>query len=107
MLKSKLDSTWKKSTKKKSNQGNGKYSKHGNKGGGADGSGFSRLPALEGEGVIAATVSAASARIGDARSAWESGIISHANTLALAAGIALGDDLPTFADKAIAARRGG
>ena len=76
-------------------------------GGGADGSGFSRLPALEGEGVIAATVSAASARIGDARSAWESGIISHANTLALAAGIALGDDLPTFADKAIAARRGG
>jgi hypothetical protein len=38
MLKGKRDSTWKKSTKKKSNQGNGKYSKHGNKGGGNGGS---------------------------------------------------------------------
>ena len=76
-------------------------------GGGADDCGFSRLPALASEGVIGATVAASSARIGDARSAWESGIISHANALALAAGIALGDDLPTFADKAIAAGRGG
>lgn len=76
-------------------------------GGGADDYGFSRLPALDGEGVIAATVAASSARIGDARSAWESGIISHANALALAAGIAPGDKVPTFADKAIATRRGG
>lgn len=76
-------------------------------GGGADDCGFSRLPALDGEGVIAATVAASSARIGDARSAWESGIISHANALALAAGIAPGDEVPTFADKAIATRRGG
>ena len=73
-------------------------------GGGADDCGFSRLPALEEEGVIAATVAAASARIGDARSAWECGVISHANAHAAAAGIAEGDDLPTFADKAIAAR---
>ena len=76
-------------------------------GGGADDCGFSRLPALEREGVIAATVAAASARIGDARSAWESGIISHANAVARAAGIAPGDGLPAFADKAIAAERGG
>ncbi len=75
-------------------------------GGGADDCGFSRLPALAGEDVIAATVAATSARIGDARSAWESGIISHANAPAVAAGIAPGDDLPTFADKAIAAGRG-
>jgi hypothetical protein len=76
-------------------------------GGGADDCGFSRLPALDGEGVIAATVAAASARIGDARSAWESGVISRANERARAAGIAPGDDLPTFADKAIASARGG
>ena len=75
-------------------------------GGGADGCGFSRLAVLDGEGVIAATVAAASARIGDARSAWESGIISHTNAHAHAAGIVPGDDLPTFADKAIAAERG-
>ena len=80
---------------------------HHDAGGGADDYGFSRLPALDGEGVIAATVAASSARIGDARSAWESGIISHANALALAAGIAPGDEVPTFADKAIATRRGG
>ena len=73
-------------------------------GGGADDCGFSCLPALDGEGVIAATVAAASARIGDARSAWESGIISHVNAHAAAAGIAEGDDFPSFADKAIAAR---
>jgi hypothetical protein len=69
---------------------------------GADGSGISRLPKLAEEGVIAATVAAHSARIGDARSAWRSGIISHANAIARAAGIAPGDTLPTFADKAIA-----
>ena len=73
---------------------------------GIDNCGIARLPMLDGEGVIAATVSAASARIGDARSAWQSGIISHANACANAVGIAPGDDLPTFADKAIAAGRG-
>jgi len=70
---------------------------------GIDNSGIARLPVLDGEGVIAASVSAASARIGDARSAWQSGIVSHANARAKAAGIAPGDDLKIFADKAIAA----
>ena len=72
-------------------------------GGGADDSGFSRLAVLNGEGVVAATVSAMSARIGDARSTWQTGVISHANDRAQAAGIAVGDDLSSFADKAIAA----
>ena len=76
-------------------------------GGGADGCGLSRLAVLDGEGVIAATVAATSARIGDARSAWESGIVSHANAHAEAAGIAPGDNLPSFADKAIAAGKDG
>ncbi|MBT3628559.1 MAG: hypothetical protein HOM52_17670 [Rhodospirillaceae bacterium] len=73
---------------------------------GADDCGVARLPALDGEGVIAATVGAATARIGDARSAWESGIISHANALAEAAGIMPGDNLEAFADKAIARGQG-
>jgi hypothetical protein len=44
--------------------------------------GISRLPVLDGMGVVAATVAADSARIGDARSAWESGRVSHVNRLA-------------------------
>ncbi len=76
-------------------------------GGAADDSGFARLPALDDEGVIAATVAAMSARIGDARSAWETGVLSHVNEHARDAGIAPGADLPTFADKAIAAGEGG
>jgi len=72
-------------------------------GGSADDSGFSRLAALDREGVTAATVAAMSARIGDARSAWQTGVISHANARAQAAGIIVGDDLSSFADKAIAA----
>jgi len=76
-------------------------------GGSADNSGFSRLAVLDGEGVIAATVAAMSARIGDARSTWQTGVISHANARAQAAGIIVGDDLSSFADKAIAAGEGG
>lgn len=68
--------------------------------------GIARLPALDREGVIAATVGAETARIGDARSAWENGIISHVNACARAAGIAPGDGLEAFADKAIARDRG-
>lgn len=53
---------------------------------GADLVGITRLPALAAQGVIAATVAAASARIGDARSAWDTGVISHVNELAARAG---------------------
>ncbi|WP_366554711.1 hypothetical protein [Aquibaculum sediminis] len=53
---------------------------------GPDEVGASRLPALQGRGIAAVTVAAASARIGDARSALESGIISRANPLAQALG---------------------
>jgi len=38
MLKSKRDSSWKPSVKKKTRQGRGKFSKHGHKGGGPGGS---------------------------------------------------------------------
>src|SRR5262249_49268663 len=42
---------------------------------GIDEAGVSRLPALDDRGIAAATVSAASARIGDARSSYEDGVL--------------------------------
>jgi hypothetical protein len=53
---------------------------------GKDAAGISRLPALDVRGIAAATVSAASARIGDARSTYEDGIISRVNTRAASLG---------------------
>jgi len=57
---------------------------------GLDAIGITRLPALDGRGVAAVTVSAATARIGDAGSALETGVISHANALAAGMGAAAG-----------------
>lgn len=54
---------------------------------GKDEAGISRLPALDARGIAAATVSAASARIGDARSTYEDGIISRVNASARAFGL--------------------
>jgi len=54
---------------------------------GIDEAGVSRLPALDARGIPAATVSAASARIGDARSTYEDGIISRVNARAAALGL--------------------
>ena len=54
---------------------------------GKDGAGTSRLPALDARGITAATVSAASARIGDARSTYEDGVISRVNASAAASGL--------------------
>ena len=54
---------------------------------GKDAAGTSRLPALDARGIAAATVSAASARIGDARSTYEDGIISRINARAAALGL--------------------
>jgi len=54
---------------------------------GKDAAGISRLPALDARGVAAATVSAASARIGDARSTYEDGIISRVNVRAASLGL--------------------
>lgn len=53
---------------------------------GCDGAGVSRLPVLDARGIAAATVAASSARIGDARSAWETGVISRVNQAAYALG---------------------
>jgi hypothetical protein len=57
---------------------------------GKEGAGITRLPWLQKAGIIAATVDAATARIGIGMETYETGIISHANGLALEMGIAPG-----------------
>ena len=62
-------------------------------GGGIVDAGISRLPALDTRGIAGITVSAASARIGDAASVWADGIISHANATAQRLGARAGEPL--------------
>jgi hypothetical protein len=68
-------------------------------GGGIDRAGLGRLPALSALGIAAATVSAATAHIGEARSTWETGIISVVNDTALAAGAQIGERVPSFVSR--------
>jgi hypothetical protein len=51
-------------------------------GGGKDDAGYARLPVLDARGIAGATVSAYSARIGDGRSTYETGVISRLNEAA-------------------------
>jgi hypothetical protein len=57
---------------------------------GIDEAGMTRLPALAARGIAAATVAAASARIGEARSTYADGVLSRVNRLAAARGITPG-----------------
>jgi len=57
---------------------------------GIDDAGITRLPALDARDIAAGTVAAASARIGDARSTYEDGILTRINSRAAALGIAAG-----------------
>ena len=66
---------------------------------GKDSAGTSRLPALDARGIAAATVSAASARIGDARSTYEDGIISRVNRRAATLGLGEGISAREFVDR--------
>lgn len=63
------------------------------------GAGTTRLPALQARGVAAATVAAATARIGDAYSTWQDGVISACNETAAALGAK-----PGMAARALVAR---
>jgi hypothetical protein len=67
---------------------------------GRDDIGISRLPALDQRNIAAVTVDCRTARIGDARSMWQGGIISHLNDTASALGVGAGDRLQVFANKA-------
>lgn len=57
---------------------------------GLDRAGLVALDQLQHQGLAACTVSHMSARIGDAHSSLQTGVISHANALAHAAGIRAG-----------------
>ncbi|HXY98564.1 MAG TPA: hypothetical protein VEI03_01100 [Stellaceae bacterium] len=70
---------------------------------GIDRAGISRLPALEGRGIIAATVAGETARIGEARSVWQSGRLSTLNPAAERVGARLGMAVPDFVAAVIAA----
>ena len=70
---------------------------------GIDGVGITRLPELERRGVPAVTVAAKSARIGDGRSMWATGVISHANAQAVATGAHAGRPLAEWVREAFGA----
>jgi len=55
---------------------------------GKEAAGITRLEALDGRNIIAATVAAESARIGDGRNTYEEGVVSHVNACGEAVGIA-------------------
>ncbi len=67
-------------------------------GGGIDGAGFSRLPALDARGIAGATVSAESARIGEAMSTWNDGIVSAVNDTAARLGGRVGQSCRDFVE---------
>ena len=67
-------------------------------GGAKGGSGYSRLAALDEVEVVAGTVAADSARVGDARSCYHDGVLSHVNDLASKRGARVGMALRDFID---------
>lgn len=71
---------------------------------GIDKAGLSRLPFLDQRNLPAATVSAASARIGDGLSIWETGVLSHVNTAAAQLGGVPGMSVQSFVDLVTAPR---
>jgi hypothetical protein len=74
-------------------------------GGGADRIGYSRLIPLDQRGIPAATVDGMSARIGDGRSLWETGLLSRVNSAAASVGARPGDTVQQFAASFIDRRR--
>ena len=77
---------------------------------GIDEAGVTRLPALDSRGIAAGTVAASSARIGDARSTYEDGILTRVNRRAAALGLAPGMTAREFVEivrRAAADRRNG
>ena len=66
---------------------------------GADRAGIARLAVLDAEGIAGATVDCRTARIGDARSTWAEGVLSHVNRIAADHGVAPGETCRQFADR--------
>lgn len=65
---------------------------------GIDEAGTSRLPALDARGIAGVTVAAMSACIGDARSAYETGVLSRVNRCAASRGAVEGMSARAFAE---------
>lgn len=65
-------------------------------GGGYENAGMSRLPALQARNIAGACVSASSARIGEARSTYDDGVISAVNEAATARGGFVGQSCHAF-----------
>lgn len=63
---------------------------------GVDGAGLTRLPVLSAQGIPAATVDCMSARIGDCRSMWATGVISQCNGVAAQRGARRGQTVAAF-----------
>lgn len=72
---------------------------------GADRIGITRLQVLAARGIAAATVDCMSARIGDGRSLWESGVLSHVNAQAAALDARTGWSVKAFAEAVTAAQK--
>ena len=70
---------------------------------GKDSQGISGLPVYDRAGIAAAAVDSMTAIIGDARDAWESGLISAVNNLAATAGVQNGMRVQEAAKKALKA----
>jgi hypothetical protein len=66
--------------------------------GGIDGAGITRLPALDARGIAAGVVSAWSARIGDGRSTFEDGFVTHINETARRRVAAIGMSARAFVE---------
>jgi hypothetical protein len=60
---------------------------------GKDSAGIAVLAALDEARIAAVTVAHSSARIGEARDAWEHGVVSHVNRFAAKLGVATGRKL--------------
>lgn len=67
---------------------------------GIDQAGLSRLPVLDARGIAAVAVDAWSARIGDGRSMWETGVLSHLNATARRLGARPGMTVQDFVNLA-------
>jgi hypothetical protein len=73
---------------------------------GIDRAGILRLPSLEARGIIGATVAGDSARIGDARSVWQTGRLSALTPGAERAGGCIGMSVPDFVEAIITSSKG-
>lgn len=73
--------------------------------GGVDGAGITRLPALDARGIAAGTVSAWSARIGDGRSIYADGFVTHLNETARRFSAEIGSSARAFVEAMRAAWR--